>query len=233
MKRYSVERLCSFWVFLAAAAISPALAADVGSSANVGYAAVEMPGTWTGFNIGTGISAGGIRAGMRGGPSGTSFTAIAGEGLAGSFAPWVTAGYNIQFGSFVAGIAANLTYDEGRANHTDPMFGYVKIYQQDFGSLQLRAGYLVDNLLFYGTAGFELTKNNVSGNLLSIADRQTEFTPAAGIGVDYALDRSRTLLIRAEAKLYWINGKNIDFTAGPRETNEDVATISLGFIRKY
>jgi Outer membrane protein beta-barrel domain len=234
MKRYSVERLCSFWGFLAAAAILPAQAADVGSSANIGYAAVEMPGTWTGFNIGTGITAGGIWTQVKGGLNSPNFTMLEGEGLNGSpFMPWVTAGYTIQFGSFVAGIAAYVTYDEARDRHTDPMLGSVRIYEQDFGSLQLRAGYVFGNLLVCGTGGFELTKINVHGNLLPIEDRKLNFSPVAGIGADYALDRSRTLLVRAEAKVYWISQKNLDFTVGAREANEDVAVISLGFVRKY
>jgi opacity protein-like surface antigen len=231
MKRYSVERLCCFWGFLAAATISPAQAADVGSSANVGYAAVEMSGSWTGFNIGTGVSAGGISTEVRG-PSGTKFTMLDGEGI-GPFMPWLTAGYNIQFGAFMVGIAANLTYDEAKQRHSDLALGSIKIYQQDFGSLQLRAGYVFDNLFVYGTAGFELTKNSVSGNLLPVADRKIDFAPIAGIGVDYALDRSRTLLIRAEAKIYWIDEKNIEFTTGVREANADIGVISIGFVRKY
>jgi outer membrane immunogenic protein len=231
MKRYSVERLCFFLGFLAAAAISPARAADVGSSANVGYAAVEIPGTWAGFNIGTGVSAGAISTRVRG-PSGTNFTMLDGEGI-GPFMPWVTGGYNIQLGSFVAGIAANLTYDEAKERHTDPALGSIKIYEQDFGSLQLRAGYVFGNVLVYGTGGLELTKINVTGNLLPIEDRKLNFTPVAGIGVDYAVDRSRTLIFRAEAKVYWLSEKNLDFAAGAREANEGVATISLGFVRKY
>jgi outer membrane immunogenic protein len=234
MKRYSVGHLCSFWGFLAAAAISPTQAADTGSASGPGYAAVEMPGTWTGFNIGTGVSAGGIQTQVRGGPNGSNFTTLEGEGIGGSvFMPWVTAGYNIQFGSFVAGIAANLTYDEGRARHTDPTLGALKIYEQDFGSLQLRAGYVFGNVLVYGTGGFELTKMNLNGNLLPIEDRKLDFAPAVGIGVDYAVDRSRTFLLRAEAKVYWLNEKNLDFTAGTRQASEDVGIISLGFIRKY
>jgi outer membrane immunogenic protein len=225
MKGYSVKRLCSFCGFLAAAAISPTQAAELG------YAAVEMPGTWTGFNIGTGVSAGGSRTQVRG-PSGTNFTMLDGEGL-GPFMPWVTAGYDIQFGSFVAGIAANPAYDEAKERHIDSVLGSIKIYTQDFGSLQLRGGYVFGNVLLYGTAGFEFAKINVTGDLLRIDYRKLNFGPVAGIGADYAVDRSRILLLRAEAKVYGLSEKNLDFTAGAGKANESVAIISFGFVRKY
>jgi outer membrane immunogenic protein len=233
MKRYSVKRLFSLCGFLMAAAISPAQAADTGPAAGLGYAAVEMPGTWTGFNIGTGISAGAVATQVRGGPSGTGFTMLEGEGLGGSaFMPWVTAGYNFQLGPVVAGIAANLTYDEGRETHTDRALGQMNIYAQGFGSLQLRGGYVFDNLLVYATGGFELARIKASGNTLRVEDKKLDFAPVAGIGVEYAVDRSRTLLIRAEVKVFWIS-ENLDFAAGARDAREGIATISLGFIRKY
>jgi outer membrane immunogenic protein len=233
MKRRPVERLHVLCGFLAAAAISQAQAADTGQPAGVGYAAAEMPGTWTGFNIGTGVSAGLIMTRVHGGPKGTDFTMLDGAGLGGSaFMPWVTAGYNFQAGPFVAGIAGNLFYDEARSSHTDSALGSINLYAQDFGSLQLRGGYVFGNLLIYGTGGFELTRINVSGDMLRAAAKKVGFAPVAGIGVDYALDRSRTLLIRTEAKAYWIN-ENLDFSAGGREAREGVATISVGFIRKF
>jgi opacity protein-like surface antigen len=233
LERCSVKRLCSILGFLAAAAISPVPTADIALAADVGYAAVEMPGNWTGFNIGTGVSAGAITTQIHG-PSGTNFTMLDGEGLGGSaFMPWVTAGYNIQFGSFLAGIAANLTYDEAREHHTSPALGLVSIYAQDFGSLQLRGGYVFDNVLLYGIAGFELTKIKVSGDKLPVEDKKSNFAPLAGMGIDYAVDRSRTLLLRAEAKVYWIGEKTIEFTPGARELSESVAVFSLGFVRKY
>ena len=56
MKLKSMRGLSAFLGFLAAAGSTGALAGDLGSSKDYGYAAVNMPAQWSGFYAGAGLS---------------------------------------------------------------------------------------------------------------------------------------------------------------------------------
>ena len=158
--------LSAFLGFLAAAGSTVALAGDIGSAKDYGYAAVNMPAQWSGFYVGAGLS------GAFGGPQVSSpKLKLADDGAAGGV---LTLGYNWQFGSWVVGAEGNVTYSELKHTGSDAVLGSVTASEQDFGSFQLRGGYAFGNLLVYGTAGVELSHYKVSGSLVPKASESTD-----------------------------------------------------------
>ena len=223
VKLKSMRGLSAFLGFLAAAGSTVALAGDIGSAKDYGYAAVNMPAQWSGFYVGAGLS------GAFGGPQVSSpKLKLADDGAAGGV---LTLGYNWQFGSWVVGAEGNVTYSELKHTGSDAVLGSVTASEQDFGSFQLRGGYAFGNLLVYGTAGVELSNYKVSGSLVPKASESTDAGLLLGAGVDYALNRH--WLLRSEAKLYSTGDKSVDFTSGNREVTEGIGVFKLEVLRKF
>jgi outer membrane immunogenic protein len=227
MKQHFKRRLCVLPVFLAAAANTGAQAADAGSTKDIGYAAVEMPATWTGFYTGVGFMGNLSLAGAKAGASGSKYTLPIGSAQGG----WVAAGYNRQLGPIVLGIEGGLNYSQTGINGTDAVLGQVSVFEQDLGSVQARAGYAYRNILLYGTGGLELNRNKFGASGVRSNSWNTSLT--AGGGVEYAVDRSGWLILRAEAKVYRIDEKNLEFPSGNREIVEDFGVLRIGVLRKF
>ena len=227
MKLKSMRGLSAFLGFLAAAGSTGALAGDLGSSKDYGYAAVNMPAQWSGFYAGAGLSGTFSAAQVQSGGSGPKLK-LADDGAAGGV---LTLGYNWQFGSWVVGAEGNVTYSEFKYTGSNTVLGSVTAQDQDFGSLQLRGGYAFSNVLIYGTAGFELTHNKVSGSKISNEFESTNLSLLLGAGVDYAINRD--WLLRTEAKLTGAGEKGVQFKSGNRDVTEGFLDLKLEVLRKF
>jgi outer membrane immunogenic protein len=111
-------------------------------------------------------------------------------GDAGGLIAGVQAGYNWQFGRWVAGIEADLSSIDLEGNSA---FGS---FEEDvMGTLRLRGGFAWDRFLIYATAGAAFT--HVEAQLTGAgSDDDIAVGPAAGIGVEAALWRNWS--VRAE-----------------------------------
>ena len=127
--------------------------------------------TWTGFYIGAmgGYASQDDDFGMKGGFGGG------------------TVGYNWQMGSLVLGVEADAAW--GDISSTVGLPGIVSLESkiQDLGTVRGRLGYAVDQVLFYGTAGFAWADNKASVNVLGtgVSDSQVHTGWTAGAGVEY------------------------------------------------
>jgi outer membrane immunogenic protein len=160
------------------ASAGSALAADLPyrTAAPAPYVAAPMF-TWTGFYVG--LNAGAAFNGNNSGsissfgliaPNNAIYTGGGGSDDA-SFTGGATAGYNMQFGSFVAGVEADINYLDrqsggngvfpapvdvnGAAGFTDRTDFAVTRGGNDnwFGTLRGRIGFAFDRALIYGTGG--------------------------------------------------------------------------------
>jgi outer membrane immunogenic protein len=88
------------------------------------------------------------------------------------------AGYNWQSGQFVFGGEADI-----QASAADDTFAPWKFSNPWFGTLRGRAGYAMNNILFYGTFG--LAFGDLEGQLGALDETKTELGWTGGLGVEY------------------------------------------------
>ena len=122
------------------------------------------------------------------------------SGLAGG----VQLGYNWQSGAFVFGGETDL-----QISGADDTFAPWKFSNPWFGTLRGRAGYAVNNVLFYGTLG--LAYGGVRGEVVGLSESKTHIGWAAGAGVEVGLNpawsaRAEYLYIDLSDRAYTITG---------------------------
>jgi len=86
-------------------------------------------------------------------------------------------GYNWQTGQFVFGVETDI-----QASAANDTFAPYKFSNPWFGTLRGRAGYAINNVLLYGTAG--LAYGNLDGQLNSLDENKTLVGWAAGLGME-------------------------------------------------
>ena len=161
--------------------------------------------TWTGFYLGA--TAGGAFAG------GNRFTDVNGYNAAGvvdrvggrsSIVGGVTAGYNYQFGSLVAGVEGDLNFLNLRgsapAAASPGLDTRYAVRNGVLGTTRARLGYAFDRFLVYGTGGLAFTDTRFSVNdactvapcgASTIAGKGgVNATWTLGAGVEYAINRN-------------------------------------------
>ncbi len=99
--------------------------------------------------------------------------------------PWgmaggIQAGYNWQSGQFVFGGETDLTL-----SGADDVFAPWKFSNPWFGTLRVRAGFALNNILFYGTAG--LAYGSVRGSNATISQSRLHTGWSAGAGMEVGL----------------------------------------------
>jgi outer membrane immunogenic protein len=89
-------------------------------------------------------------------------------------------GYNWQSGQFVFGGETDI-----QASGADDTFAPYKFSNPWFGTLRARAGYAVNNILVYGTAG--LAYGGVKGEFFGLDEEKTLVGWTAGVGMEVGL----------------------------------------------
>lgn len=145
-----------------------------------------------------------------------------------------TVGYNRQFGYFVAGIEADLSYADADGEYTD-LFGF----GENFGgkadidylaTIRGRVGFALDRVLLYGTGGLALTDVDYKTELGDI-DGKTRAGYTVGGGLEYAFTQNVTS--KVEYLYSDFGGKNEDFDAATIDTDFDIHTVRVGINYKF
>ncbi len=92
-------------------------------------------------------------------------------------------GYNWQSGAWVFGIEGDI-----QANSADDTFAPWKFSNPWFGTARGRAGYALNNVLFYGTAGIAF--GSVTAELSGLSETHSSVGWTAGVGVEFALNQN-------------------------------------------
>jgi outer membrane immunogenic protein len=158
MKRFILAACAGL---LAIAMASPSNAADLPRPVYKGPAFVAPVFTWTGFYVG-------INAGYGSGNIDTDGFLIGG-----------TLGYNLQTGSFVWGIEADLDYSAMKGSG-----GGVETKVPWFGTVRGRIGYAFDRFMPYITGG--LAAGQIKMDTGAGTDKETKYGWTIGAGVEWA-----------------------------------------------
>lgn len=121
------------------------------------------------------------------------------------------AGYNWQNGHFVFGGETDL-----QLSAADDTFAPWKFSNPWFGTLRARAGYAMNNILFYGTGG--LAYGDLKGELNSLTETKTEFGWTLGAGMEVGLTPNWTakveyLYMDLGSRSFSITGTDNGFSA--------------------
>ena len=179
-----------------ACAATPALAADIPGGP---YVAAPYGGyNWTGFYAG-------LNLGYQWGS--VSNTNLSPAGIDGG----IQGGFNWQSGSIVLGGETDLQLSGASDN-----VGNFKFSNPWFGTLRGRAGYALNNILFYGTGG--LAYGGGTAELGALSETQNGFGWTAGGGLEVGLAprwtvKAEYLHVDLSAQNYALTGLSHEITA--------------------
>lgn len=142
------------------------------------------------------------------------------------------AGYNFQYGNFVFGPAADVSYSfmDGKGKAFAPLGTKSEISL--FGSVRGRAGYTFDRTFVYATGGYAFADVKVRGGLTGQSDSQVLSGWTAGGGVEYLWNRNA--LLRFEYRRTSLNGQNFYvLPTGQQKVGAQMNMINVGFVRKF
>jgi outer membrane immunogenic protein len=120
-------------------------------------------------------------------------------------------GYNWQSGQFVFGGETDI-----QASAADDTFAPWKFSNPWFGTLRGRAGYALNNILFYGTVG--MAYGELTGQLNSLEENKTLIGWTAGAGMEVGLTpkwsaKMEYLYMDLSDRAYTITGVNNGLTS--------------------
>lgn len=95
----------------------------------------------------------------------------------------IQAGYNWQSGAFVFGGETDL-----QVSNADDTFAPYKFSNPWFGTIRGRAGYALNNILFYGTGGFAY--GGITGETGGLSESKTHVGWTAGAGVEFGVTQN-------------------------------------------
>jgi outer membrane immunogenic protein len=119
-------------------------------------------------------------------------------------------GYNWQSGQFVLGAETDI-----QASAADDTFAPWKFSNPWFGTLRGRAGYALNNILFYGTGG--LAYGGLTGQKNSLDESKTLIGWTGGLGMEVGFNqkwsaKAEYLYMDLGDRLYTVTGNNNGLT---------------------
>lgn len=190
---------------VAAALMSPAMAADPAVMDPIIDLPVASLYDWTGFYIGGHVG---------GGRSHVDWTYVAGGNTAdhrgsGAFGG-IQAGFNLQTGNWVFGVEGDVSGAgiDGGTSCPNPAFSCDSDISM-LGSIRARAGYAFDRVLIYGTGGFGFGRVEISTTSAALGTNGTTRTETGwtvGGGVEYAFGNRWSL--KGEYMYYDLGSSN-------------------------
>jgi outer membrane immunogenic protein len=227
-----------------------------GVSASVAAIAADLPNGNAGPGLMRGDSAynwSGIYAGASVGRVGYNLSAefadpVFGSSQAKGFLGGVQAGFNKQSGGFVVGIEVDLSLSNGRADNRRTVSGkydYLTMSGSgnlesglaNLGTVRARVGYAMDNILFYGTAGYAFGRQRLemsgpitgtfNGTTVTASQAGTTSNTmsgwAVGAGVEYAFAKGISL----KAEYMRVHFTPSTFFAGTWAATETTSNLTL------
>jgi len=210
-------RIIAFFVAAALLGAGGASAADLAPRAVEPAAPVYLPFTWTGFYAGANIGADFSTSKFTDMPAGNG---LPWNAIGDTFSPdrtgftgGIQAGYNWQMSHFVLGAEADFGYLGGTgtasSNLTPLTVGHIGTGY--YGTLRARAGFAVDRLLIFATAGGIVADQAAymsDTGLTATSKTGAQGGWTAGGGVEYAFTDNWT--VKLDALYYDLGSKTVN-----------------------
>jgi len=140
------------------------------------------------------------------------------RGIAGG----IQAGYNLQQSRFVFGGETDLQLTD-----SDATFANWKFSNPWFGSLRARAGFALNNVLFYGTAGLAYGSLKLQNNSGPVSETQISVGWTAGAGAELAIDRHWSA--RAEYLYVDLGSKSFPLDASTHGIQSSLMRLGINY----
>jgi outer membrane immunogenic protein len=174
--------------------------------------------TWTGFYVGVsgGYSFENGKSSLVGSPAllATGLTPGAAKTMGDGFVIGGTIGYNQQFGNFVAGLEADISYVDLGKTVSSTFGGLTTTFSQEasyFGTVRGRLGVAFDRALIYATGGLAYGDQDATTSLSGLGAQwsgsksSTRFGYTVGAGLEYAITNNWSAKVEY---LYYDLGKS-------------------------
>ncbi|RTL48356.1 MAG: porin family protein [Bradyrhizobiaceae bacterium] len=129
----------------------------------------------------------------------------------------IQGGYNWQRGPWVFGIEA-----DAQLNSADDTFAPWKFSNPWYGTVRGRAGYAVNNVLFYGTGG--LAFGEVKGETFGLSEDHTALGWTVGLGAEFAVNPNWSV----KAEYLYVDLSKQDFSITGTSNGYDFSVVRLG-----
>jgi outer membrane immunogenic protein len=218
-------------------ASSVALAADLAPQP-VEPAAPVAPYNWTGFYAGLHAGGGwGRESDNQSGlfPATATATGVVSDKFnLDGFIGGAHAGYNYQIDQFVLGAEGDIDYANIKGSHPfsytgGTYVGTLGLKSDIQGSIRLRAGYAIDNILLYVTGGVAFANGKLTTDGIGSSNTHTGWT--VGGGVEYAF--TENWIGRAEVRYTDFQKKTYQTIYGPVRSGWNQTTAELGISYKF
>ena len=134
----------------------------------------------------------------------------------------VQGGYNWQFGQWVLGGEADIQL----SGATDK-FAAWKFSNPWFGTVRGRAGYAMNNILFYGTAG--LAFGSLDGQFLSVSESHITAGWTVGLGAEVGITQN----LSAKVEYLYVNLSDTPFTLTAVQNGYGFNVVRLGINYRF
>jgi outer membrane immunogenic protein len=150
------------------------------------------------------------------------------------FVGGVHAGYNYQVNQFVIGGEGDIDFTDIKGSHGfsylgGTQVGTLKLKSDVQGSIRVRAGYAIDNILLYATTGIAFADGKLSVN--GVGTSKTHVGWTIGAGVEYAF--TQNWIGRAEVRYTDFSKETYHTSAGPLKSGWDQTTATIGVSYKF
>ena len=133
------------------------------------------------------------------------------------FAGGAQAGYNFQSGPWVFGVEGDI-----EATGAEDTFAPWKFSNPWFGTIRGRAGYALNNILFYGTGG--LAFGDLRGETFGLAESHTTAGWTAGVGAEFGFARNWS----AKLEYLYVDLANSPFSITGASNGYRFGTVRVG-----
>jgi len=133
------------------------------------------------------------------------------------FAGGVQAGYNWQTGPWVFGVEGDI-----EATGAEDTFAPWKFSNPWFGTVRGRAGYALNNILFYGTGG--LAFGELRGETFGLSESHTNVGWTAGVGAEFGLTQNWS----AKIEYLYVDLANSNYTITGMSNGYRFGTVRAG-----
>jgi outer membrane immunogenic protein len=130
-----------------------------------------------------------------------------------------TLGYNMQFGSFVAGLEGDISGTSLEESYSDATAGFTGTGELEWlATIRGRLGFAADRFLVYGTGGLAIGEikatidDDYGATVITTDDSQTHLGWTLGGGVEFALTDHITL--KGEGLYYDLGSEDYSFNEG-------------------
>lgn len=152
------------------------------------------------------------------------------------------AGYNYQIDQFVIGGEADIDYTDLKGSHLysysgGGVTGRLQMKSEWQGSLRVRAGYAIDNILLYATGGVAFANGKLSdhgqsfGTSYGSSSSNTHIGWTVGLGAEYAF--TQNWIGRAEVRYSNFQKKGYETANGRVKAGWNQTTATLGVSYKF